>query len=191
LHRSGLRDTVTPPPIALPRGDLRRIVLHWTAGDHVTAYGAYHVCVALDADAQPVALATHDLRANMCDVREGRSPYAAHTSDRNSYAIGLAVCGMAGATPHDFGLFPLRDDMIAATCATAARLAAFYEIALDAEHIFTHAEAALTDGYFGTGDDERWDIARLAPSPQALCADEARRAGDALRAMIGACLHGS
>jgi len=182
---------VTPLPIDLPHGDLRSIVLHWTAGDYESAYPAYHFCIALDSAARPVALATHDLRANMCDAAASRSPYAAHTSGRNSYAIGLAVCGMAGATPQDFGPFPLRDEMLALTCATAARLAAFYAIPLDREHVFTHAEAALADGYFGTGEDERWDIARLGPSAEPLRADEARRAGDALRAMIGTCLRGS
>jgi hypothetical protein len=183
---------VTAPPNdrEFPPGDLRRIVLHWTAGDYRTVYPSYHFCIALDSSDRPIAVATHDLRANMRDVSARSEPYAAHTSGRNSYAIGLAICGMRDATPHDFGRFPIRADMLALFCATAARLADAYEIPIDAEHIATHAEHAVTDGYFGSGEDERWDVARLSPSSKSLEPDDARRAGDALRAMIGACQRG-
>jgi hypothetical protein len=50
----------------------------------------------------------------------------------------------------------------------------------------THAEAAVEDGYFGDGADERWDIARLAPAPEPLHPREATATGDALRARIAA-----
>jgi hypothetical protein len=170
---------------------LRRIVLHWTAGDYHSVYPSYHICVAVDSADRPIAVASHDLRANMRDVSVGPGNYAAHTSGRNSYAIGLAICGMRDATPHDFGPFPMRDDALALLCATAARLSEVYAIPNDADHIATHAEHALADGYFGCGDEERWDVARLSPSPKPLQPDDARRAGDALRAMIGACQRAS
>jgi hypothetical protein len=174
--------------VSFPAGDLRRIVLHWTAGDYRTGYPAYHVCVALDAHDRPVALATHDLRANMRDVRTAGAPYAAHTSGRNAYAIGIALCAMQAATPQDFGRYPLREDALGLFCSTAARLAAFYAIPVDAEHVATHAEHALADGYFGSGEDERWDVARLVPSPEPLQPDDARRTGERLRGMIRAWL---
>jgi hypothetical protein len=170
-----------PPP-----GDLRYLYLHWTAGDYVTVFDAYHVCIGLDPTGAPVARATHDLRANMRDVRAEPGPYAAHTAGRNSYAIGLAVCGMRDAAPHDFGAFPLRDDLVALACRTAAALCAFYRIPVDAGHVRTHAEAALEDGYFGCGEDERWDIARLCASPAPLVPADAVRAGGILRARIAA-----
>jgi hypothetical protein len=179
--------TAPPSEPAFPPGDLRRIILHWTAGDYGTVYRSYHICIALAGDQGPVALVTHDLRANMRDVRQGAIGYAAHTSGRNSYAIGLAICAMRDATPQDFGSFPLRPEAIDLCCATAARLAAFYAIPVDPEHVATHAECALADGYFGCSDDQRWDIARLAPSPEPLDPDDARRTGDVLRAMIRAC----
>ena len=177
--------------MTFPPGDLRRIVLHWTAGDYRTLSPSYHVCVALDARERPVARQTHDLRANMRDTRVPGAPYAAHTSGRNAYAIGIAICAMRDATPHDFGHYPLRPGALALACETAARLAAFYAIPVDREHVATHAEHALADGYFGCGDDERWDVARLEPSPDPLQPDDARRAGDRLRGMIRACLPGS
>jgi hypothetical protein len=91
---------------------------------------------------------------------------------------------MAGATPHDFGAFPLRDDLLEALCRVAAIVAAHYAIPVEPGFVATHAEAALEDGYFGAGDDERWDIARLAPDPHPLRAEEATLIGDLLRARI-------
>jgi hypothetical protein len=131
-------------------------------------------------------VATHDLRANMRDLRSGHAePYAAHTAGRNSWSIGLAVCGMAGATPADFGRYPLAAAQIDGLCLLARRLADAYHIP-DAA-IRTHAEAALDDGYFGAGgDDERWDIARLAAREESLAPAEATRTGDLLRARIAA-----
>jgi len=173
-------------PNAWPPGDLRSLYLHWTAGDYATVFPAYHVCIALDPRGEPVAHVTHDLRANMRDVREPGPPYAAHTAGRNSHAIGLAICGMRDATPHDFGAFPLLEPMLALGCAAAARLCAFYGIAIEPAHVLTHAEAALADGYFGSGEDQRWDIARLSPRSTPLVPDDAARAGDELRARIRA-----
>jgi len=173
-------------PNGWPPGDLRRLYLHWTAGDYATVFPAYHVCVALDPRGEPVAQWTHDLRANMRDVREPGAPYAAHTAGRNSFAIGLAICGMRDATPHDFGAFPLLEPMLALGCATAARLCAFYGIAIEPAYVLTHAEAALADGYFGSGDDQRWDIARLSPAAAPLVPGDAARTGDELRARIRA-----
>jgi len=177
--------TALPNAIPLPTGALRRLYLHWTAGDYETTFPAYHFCIALGADGAPRRVATHDLRANMCDVRANlAAPYAAHTAGRNAYAIGIAICGMHGAEPGDFGSYPLRGDLVAAACALAAELCAFYRIPVDAGHVATHAEAALQDGYFGSGDDERWDIARLWAEPRALVAADAAATGDALRALI-------
>jgi hypothetical protein len=172
------------PSRLLPAGDLRFLYLHWTAGDYRATYSDYHVCVGLQTANAPGVFFTHDLRANMRDVRASEDPYAAHTAGRNSYAIGLAVCGMANATPHDFGRYPLREDFLTLACATAAELCAAYAIPIDPRHVRTHAEAALEDGYFGSGPDERWDIARLAPAAAPLAAHEAARAGDELRARI-------
>ncbi|GAC1444481.1 MAG: hypothetical protein NVS2B8_02170 [Vulcanimicrobiaceae bacterium] len=158
--------------------------LHWTGDDYRTVFPAYHFCIALGDDDRPTVVATHDLRANMRDVRAGDAPYAAHTRGRNSYAIGVSVCGMRDATPNDFGRFPLRDDSVRLMCALVADLARTYAIVVGADTIRTHAEAALDDGYFGAGDDERWDIARLHASDSPLVAGDARIVGDRLRERI-------
>jgi hypothetical protein len=180
---------VLAPPVplrewrpVLPAGDLRSIWLHWTAGDYATVYPAYHYCVSGARD--PLVHHTHDLRANMRDVRaEPSLPYAAHTRGRNSWALGLAVAAMRDATPADFGACPLSEPQVEALCRVAAVLARFYAIAPGA--IRTHAEAALDDGYFGAGGDEvRWDIARLRPAPAPLAPAEASATGDWLRTRI-------
>ncbi len=169
----------------LPAVEVRRVYLHWTAGDYRTVFPAYHFCVALDEAGEPIVCATSDLRANARDLSTaGDLPYAAHVAGRNSYACGLAVAAMAGATPHDFGAFPLRDDLLDALCRVAAVVAAHYAVPVEPGFVATHAEAALEDGYFGAGDDERWDIARLVPDARPLCPDEAGRTGDLLRARI-------
>jgi hypothetical protein len=171
---------------AFPAGDLRFVYLHWTAADYTETFAAYHFCVGFDGSASFVAQ-THDLRDNMRDVRlPAGAPYAAHTAGRNSYAIGVAACGMRGAAPDDFGAFALRPDALALLCATVAKACRFYGIAIDAEHVRTHAEAAVDDGYFGCGEDERWDIARLEPNSTPLVAADAARAGDELRLRIRA-----
>lgn len=167
-----------------PEGELRSISLHWTAYDYQAVFPAYHFCLRGVSDIEVVQ--THDLRANMRDLtREGTEPYAAHTAGRNSWSIGLAVCGMAGARPDDFGPYPLVEAQIAGLCAVARRLADAYAIPLAA--IRTHAEAALDDGYFGAdGDDARWDIARLVARPDPLVAADAVATGNELRARIAA-----
>lgn len=186
MHQS----VVLPGPVrlrdwrpALPAGELRSISLHWTAHDYAAVFPAYHFCLRGVSEIEVVA--THDLRANMRDVRgDPQRPYAAHTAGRNSWSIGLAVCAMAGARPSDFGPFPLLPVQIDALCRVAHRLAAAYGIPPGA--IRTHAEAALEDGYFGTAEDQRWDVARLEPAPEPLEPRDATATGDLLRARIAA-----
>jgi hypothetical protein len=163
---------------------VRRIFLHWTAGDYRSVFPAYHFCVALDEDGLPIVCETADLRANARALSAADEGYAAHVAGRNSFACGLAVAGMAGAAPHDFGAFPLREDMLDALCTVAAAICARYRIPIRAEFVGTHAEAAVEDGYFGSGDEQRWDIARLAADARPLVPEDAKRVGDALRARI-------
>jgi hypothetical protein len=165
----------------LAPGDLRSISLHWTGGDYVTVYPAYHFCLA--GARELVVHHTHDLRENMRDVRDAPDePYAAHTRGRNSWSIGLAVAAMHDARPDDFGTAPITPEQVEGLCVVAAHLARTYAIPIAA--IRTHAEAALEDGYFGDGDEQRWDIARLLPAADALVPQEATQTGDAFRARI-------
>jgi hypothetical protein len=168
----------------LPEGDVRSLSLHWTGDDYERVFPSYHFCITGFHDTW--VHHTHDLRANMRDVRlEADAPYAAHTQGRNAWSLGLAVAAMRDATPSGFGPYPITEAQLDALCSVAARLAAFYAIPIAA--IRTHAESALDDGYFGAGGDEtRWDIARFAPSPRPLEPADAVGAGDDLRRRIAA-----
>ena len=169
-------------PAIFPAGRIERIYLHWSGGDRTSVFDAYHFCVAETA-AGITVVETHDLRANMRDVSADPTlPYAQHTAGRNSFAAGLSIMGMEAARPDDFGRYPITADGIAALCSVIARLAVFYGIPLDAEHVMTHAEAAILDGYYGLHEiDERWDLARLSARPERLTEQDAREAGAQLR----------
>lgn len=158
--------------------------MHWTGDDYEKVFPSYHFCITGFQDTW--VHHTHDLRANMRDVRSAAvAPYAAHTSGRNAWSLGLAIAGMRDATPADFGRYPITAAQLEALCSVAARLAAFYAVPIAA--IRTHAEAALDDGYFGAGGDEsRWDIARFEPSSRPLVPIDALAAADELRRRIAA-----
>jgi len=177
---------------ALPAGRIEFLYLHWSAHSYQAVFPAYHFCIAMRQDATIVVVQTNRIEANMRDVRsDPDEPYAAHTRGRNSYAIGLSIMGMEGATPHDFGPCPLTEPLIDGLCFVAARLAAFYRIPIDPRHILTHAEAAVSDKYFGCGPEERWDIARLLAAPGELRPAEATETGDVLRERVAAVRPGS
>jgi hypothetical protein len=160
-------------------------MLHWTAGDYATIFPAYHFC--LSGPAAVRVHPTHDLRANMRDVHGAASgSYAAHTAGRNSFCAGIAICAMQTAEPHDFGATPLTSEQIDALCTVTAALVRHYAIPL--ANVRTHAEAAVDDGYFGAADDERWDIARLAPASAPLVPGEAAAIGEQLRRQIAGLL---
>ncbi|MFN2528978.1 MAG: hypothetical protein ABR584_09720 [Candidatus Baltobacteraceae bacterium] len=170
---------------SFPEGRIDCLYLHWSAHSYQAVFPAYHFCIAMRQDGTRVVVQTNRIEANMRDVRsDPDEPYAAHTRGRNSHAIGLSIMGMEGATPQDFGPYPLTEPLIEGLCLVAARLAAFYRVPVDAEHILTHAEAGAAEGYFGTGPQERWDIARLVPAPEDLRLAEAAQTGDELRRRI-------
>lgn len=177
--------TGLPSEPAFPPGELRYVYLHWTAGDYATTFAAYHYCIALAANGRAIVAATHDPRDNMRDVRaDPQRPYAAHTRGRNSFALGIAICAMRDATPAHFGNFPITEPLLERCCAFVARACAFYAIPVAPDRVRTHAEAAVEDGYFGSGEDERWDIARLHEDASSLQPGDAALTGESLRSRI-------
>jgi len=168
------------PP--LPDGRIERLYTHWSAHDYESVFPAYHFCVAATPDGRILVVNTHDVRENMRDIGQYPDrPYAAHTRSRNSFALGLSAMAMQGATPHDFGEYALTQALVDGLCLVAAQLATVYGVPIDAEHVMSHAEAALRDGYFGTADEQRWDIARLVAEPRPLIAQDAIETGECLR----------
>jgi len=169
-------------PAEFPPGRIDRIYTHWSAHDYSSVFPAYHYCVALDEDGDVAIVNTHDVRENMRDVYDGpETPYAQHTRKRNSYAIGISIMAMEDSRPDDFGPYPMTDAQIDGLCVLAAKIAAFYDIPIDADHVMSHAEAAKIENYFGTADNERWDIARLSAAPRPLVPEDAVTVGEELR----------
>ncbi len=167
----------------LPAGRIDALYLHWSGDDYERVFPAYHFCIGM-MRGEIVVTQTHDLRANMREV--SGDGYAAHTFGRNSFAAGIAIMGMRDATPGDFGDYPLTVALIDGLARVGGAIVRAYAIPLDATHVLTHAEAAITDGYFGTATEERWDIARLTPNPTPLTRDDATRTGNILRSQIAA-----
>lgn len=166
----------------LPAGRIERIYTHWSAHDYESVFPAYHFCVATQPGGEIVVVNTHDVRENMRDVYQAPDdPYAAHTRGRNSFALGISIMAMEGSTPGDFGKYPLTEPLIDALCVLGAKLAKYYNVPIDAEHIMSHAEAALHDGYFGTKPEERWDIARLRAETRPLVPEDGVNVGEELR----------
>jgi hypothetical protein len=170
-------------------GPITHIYTHWSAHDYASVFPAYHFCVVTTSQGV-IVVNTHDVRENMRAVYEGPElPYAQHTRGRNSFALGISIMGMEGATPSDFAAYPLTEALMDGLCVVGARLAAFYDVPIDADHIMSHAEAAVREGYFGTAESQRWDIARLAPSDKPLVEQDALDAGEELRARMRASLN--
>lgn len=169
----------------LPQGRIERIYTHWSAHDYGSVFPAYHFCIASDENNRLFVVNTHDVRENMRNVYERPDdPYAAHTRGRNSHALGISIMGMEDAKPEDFGAYPLTEERIDGLCLVGAKLARFYGVPIDAEHVMSHAEAAVIDGYFGTAPEQRWDIARLQAGPRPLVAQDAIDVGEELRARM-------
>ncbi len=169
----------------LPDGRIERMYTHWSAHDYRSVFPAYHFCVATTDAGDIVVVNTHDITENMRNVYEAPDePYAAHTRGRNSFALGISIMAMEGATPHDFGAYPLTEPLVDALCRVAATLARTYDIPIHADRIMSHCEAALHDGYFGTQSDQRWDIARLCADVRPLERRDAIETGDELRARM-------
>ncbi len=167
----------------LPKGQIENIYTHWSAHPYQLVFSAYHFCVTTDESGAIIVVYTHDVTENMRKVYQPpNAPYAAHTRGRNSYAIGISIMAMEGATPQDFGEYPLTEPLVDGLCLLAAKLAKYYDVPIAADHIMSHAEAALQDGYFGTAPRERWDIARLHAEDRPLVPQDALDVGEELRA---------
>ena len=162
---------------------ISRIYLHWTVEGQGACDGAYNIVVPLVGGVYRATIATSPRLNATNPVQDG---YAAHTWQRNSYAVGIAVNGMdgAGVNASYFGDDPVQMHAIEVMCAAAAAVALKYGIDASSQllngefAIETHATVAVYDGY----PDERWDLARFHASPEPLTNDERTASAAVLRA---------
>ncbi len=136
---------------------MKRVILHWTAGrTTVSALDRQHYHRIVDGEGSIFA-GVWPIEANE-KPEAGR--YAAHTLNCNTGSIGVALCGMAGATeaPFSVGLHPINDLQMRAAAQLVADLCRQYGILVTPSTVLTHAEVQPTLGIAQRG---KWDIARL------------------------------
>ena len=143
---------------ALGRNRISQLYLHWTAGRYGQLYDDYHFNIDADGSIYQTCTQLTELKS--------------HTWQRNTSAIGIALCCGLGALPHngtdtEFGSYPPTLQQIDAAGKLVAALAQGLNLPIDRWTVLTHCEAALIDGYGPySGDAEtRWDLWYLRDSP--------------------------
>ena len=143
--------------IKAARGYIRRIYLHWTAGRYHEIYDDYHI--SIDNDGR-VYMPSPDLTKKRN-----------HTWQRNSNAVGIAVCACYEASANsgydaDFGDFPVTSAQIEAMSYIVALFNKYGGVPV--ECVLTHCEAAFFDHYgpFSGDPQTRWDLWYLPDNAQ-------------------------
>ena len=151
---------VTNPPIITldelqdlartAQGSIHHLYLHWTAGRYHQFFDDYHLCIDADGEVYQTCNQLTDLKA--------------HTYQRNSGAIGIALCcaldaSCPGNLPY-FGSYPPTLAQLRALAKVVAILCQGLKLPINGSTVLTHGEAASLDGYGpGSGDPEtRWDL---------------------------------
>lgn len=133
-----------------------RIVFHWPGGTYTPSdyeKSRYHFLI--DGDANVIE---GDLPPEVNQTVNGRLPhnYVQHSGGFNSNCIGIAVCGMKGATevPFRTGSWPIKMPQINAACELAAELSDTYRIPATRDRMLLHSEVRPR---FGRGK-YKWDV---------------------------------
>ncbi len=156
--------------------------LHWTAGlyePNSEDREKYHGGITWNEETKlPGFEKWHNFTAHL-----------SHTWEDNTGNVGIALCGMSGADPKHFGIYPINQAMVELLVEVCARISILKNIA--ANSWLTHAErAALAKPPYGinSGDLEtKWDLAILSPLPsrKKLTPKMAYDTGGELRKRIG------
>ena len=167
------------PDAWLPKVRVDRIVLHWTAGHHNPSDGDrahYHLLYA--GDGRRIRGLFSIAANSVGKLKSGQ--YAAHTRGCNSYAVGMSVGCMAGATqePLNYGPSPMTREQFDAMCRDAAQICQHYSIPVDPKHVLWHAEVQGTLGIQQAG---KWDATVLPFYPTL---KGAKAVGDYTRGVI-------
>lgn len=136
---------------------MKRIIMHWTAGDYFPDSGEekhYNAILGGDLKWRPGVSILEQV-----DISDG--VYAAHTRGLNTKSIGLSMCCAAGAQEKPIGAVwgkypptkPMYDEFIKGV----NEYALAYNIPVTYDRIFSHAEAQAL-GYPQSG---KWDFTRF------------------------------
>lgn len=165
-----------------PRADLRRIIVHWTAGAHkASELDRTHYHILIEGNGNLVrGFPTIPANAVLSVIR----PRASHTLNCNTGSIGVSLCGMRGAVerPFDPGPSPITVVQWTTLAHVLAQLCRRYTITPGATTLLTHAEVQVNLGIVQRG---KWDISIL-PFEREL--NTAKLVGDRMRAMTSSIL---
>lgn len=154
-----------------------RIISHWTGGTgraNSLDLKHYHKLTEFDGRQR-------DGNEEIADnVVTSDGDYAAHTLNLNTRSIGVAMCGMAGATerPFNAGEYPLTEVQFEAHCELIAELCNQYNIPVTPTTVLSHAEV---EPNLGVKQRNKWDYIKL-PFRQDL--HGARACGDYMRERV-------
>ena len=148
-----------PPIEQKGRGDtgIKRIHWHWTAGGHfpnAIDLAAYHFLIDRNGRVH------HGKFPWQANVKIVGQNYAMHTARANTGAIGLALCGMAGARERPFspGSSPLTELQVDTLVEFTALLCKEHAIHVTRKTVLSHAEVQPT---LGIAQKNKWDICWL------------------------------
>lgn len=161
----------------LPNCKMERIVFHWTAGSwKASANDKNHYHLLIEGDGTIVRGAP-SIDKNSKPVKNG---YAAHTLNCNGGSIGVAVCGMLGATETPFspGKYPITENQVEKLFKVLAELCEEYDIGVGPKTLLSHAEVQQNLGIKQRG---KWDISRLPSAPNLR---GAKAVGEYVRGMV-------
>lgn len=175
-----LEPSTTAPASWMPRADIDRVIVHWTAGQHrASATDREHYHILVEGDGRLIrGIPTIDKN----DASGARTGYAAHTLHCNTGSAGVSMCAMAQAVESPFspGPAPLTQVQWSAMTQVVADLCRRYGIPITERTVLTHAEVQPNLGITQRG---KWDVTRLPFDPKTV---GHRAVGDLLRRQVAA-----
>jgi N-acetyl-anhydromuramyl-L-alanine amidase AmpD len=160
-----------------PAADLRRTIVHWTAGSNkASSIDRQHYHILIEGDGKLVR-GVPTIAANA--VGSVLRPRASHTLNCNTGSIGVSLCGMRGAVERPFkaGPSPITTMQWTTLAHVLAQLCRRYRIAPVAQSLLTHAEVQSNLSIAQRG---KWDIGILPFEPEL---NTPKLVGDRMRAM--------
>ena len=143
---------------------MKRIVIHWTAGNgspSVLEKKYYHYLIDSKGGVHNGLYKPED-NENCTDGR-----YAAHTGGGNTGSIGIALCGMFGFTSHrNVGKYPLSKAQCEVCFKLVSEVAKKYNIPITPQTVMTHYEFGLKNPK--TSSAGKIDIIFLPPYPDVI-----------------------
>ena len=166
----------------LPNCAMKRVICHWTAGQHqASSLDKEHYHFLVESDGKVIK----GNRSIADNVSTTDGVYAAHTLNCNTGSIGVAVCCMVEAVERPFkaGKCPMTQEQWEAMAEVVAELCRFYRISVTPQTGLGHGEVEIRLAIKQKG---KWDPMAL-PWDVGLSKTEV---GNAFRALVQSHLDG-